>query len=159
MYRLASGILLMLFGVSFFADIPKFGGVLACGLNRDESQILLIDKAWSRAAENKDLESVIALYATDGSILPFNGPMATGTAAIREVWASLMSKPGYSLTFSPTKISVSASGDMAWEMGTFDLKLNDGGGISKSMPGKYVVTWKKVAGDWRAAADIFNTNN
>jgi ketosteroid isomerase-like protein len=70
-----------------------------------------------------------------------------------------MKIPGYSLTFSPTKICVAESADMAWEVGTFELKLNDAGGVSKSKPGKYVVTWKKVAGEWKVAADIFNTNN
>jgi ketosteroid isomerase-like protein len=158
MYRLGLATLLTLIGVTLFADIPN-SGALPCGVHRDESQILLIDKAWSRAAETKDLDGAIAPYAADGSILPFNAPMATGKTAIRQVWAALMSKPGYSLAFSPGKISVSASGDMAWEIGTFELKLNDAGGVSKSMPGKYVVTWKKVDGDWRVAADIFNTNN
>jgi ketosteroid isomerase-like protein len=158
MYRLGLATLLTFIGLTFVSDIPN-SGVLACGMNRDESQILLIDKAWSRAAENKDINGLIAPYATDGSILPFNAPLATGTSAIRQVWASLISTPGYGLKFSPTGIFVSGSGDMAWEIGTFELKLNDAGGISKIMLGKYVVTWKKVDGDWRVAADIFNTNN
>lgn len=158
MYRLGIAFLFAFFAAVLFDDIPK-SNVLACGLNRDESQILLIDRAWSRAAENENLEGVVAPYASDGSILPFNGPIGRGTDAIRQFWACLMSKPGYSLTFFPTKISVSRSGDMAWEMGTFELKLNGTEGAPKSTPGKYIVTWKKVADDWRIAADIFNTDN
>lgn len=157
MHRLGLTVLIAFLALTFVADTPN--SALACGLSRDKSQILLIDKAWSRAAENKDLDGVIAPYAPDGSIFPFNAPTATGTVAIRQVWASLMSRPGFSLTFSPTTIFVSASGDMAWDAGTFQLKLNDAGGVSKSVPGKYVVTWKKVADDWRVAADIFNTND
>jgi ketosteroid isomerase-like protein len=158
MYRLGLATLITFIGLTFVSNIPN-SGVLACGMNRDESQILLIDKAWSRAAKNKDIDGVIAPYATDGSILPFNAPMATGTAAIRQAWSLLMSKPGYGLTFSPTRIFVSASGDIAWEIGIFELKLNDAGGISKLMLGKYMVMWKKVDGDWRVAADMFKTNN
>ena len=91
-------------------------------------------------------------------MLPFNAPIATGTVAIRQIWSSLMSKPGFHLTFAPTKIVVARSGDMAWELGTFELKLNDAQGAPMTMLGKYVVTWKKDGGTWKAAADIFNTD-
>jgi ketosteroid isomerase-like protein len=124
----------------------------------DEAAIRKIDVAWSHAAETKDLDAVVAPYAADGSVLPFNAPMATGTAAIRQVWSSLMSKPGYSLRFAPTNIVIAASGDMAWEVGTFELKLNDAQGNPMTIPGKYVVTWKKLGGTWEVAADIFNTD-
>ncbi len=124
----------------------------------DEAAIRKIDLAWSHAAETKDLEAVIAPYAADGSVLPFNAPMATGPAAIRQVWSGLLSKPGFSLRFAPTKIEIAASRDMAWEVGTFELKLNDAQGNPMMIPGKYVVTWKNLGGTWKVAADIFNTD-
>jgi ketosteroid isomerase-like protein len=124
----------------------------------DEAAIRKIDVAWSHAAETKDLEGTVVPYAADGSVLPFNAPIATGTVAIRQVWSSLMSNPGFHLTFAPTKIVVAGSGDMAWEVGTFELKLNDAQGNPMTMVGKYVVTWKKDGGTWKAAADIFNTD-
>lgn len=124
----------------------------------DEAAIRRIDVAWSHAAEMKDLDGTVAPYAADGSVLPFNAPIATGEVSIRQVWSSLMSKPGFRLTFAPTKIVIAESGDMAWELGTFELKLNDAQGSPMTMLGKYVVTWKKLGGTWKAAADIFNTD-
>jgi ketosteroid isomerase-like protein len=124
----------------------------------DEAAIRKIDVAWSHAAETKDLDGTVAPYAADGSVLPFNAPIATGTVAIRQVWSSLMSQPGFHLIFAPTKIVVAGSGDMAWEVGTFEFKLNDAQGNPMTMLGKYVVTWKKDGGTWKAAADIFNTD-
>lgn len=47
---------------------------------------------------------------------------------------------------------------MAWEVGTFELKLNDAQGNLMTIPGKYVVTWKKLGGTWKVAVDIFNTD-
>jgi uncharacterized protein (TIGR02246 family) len=129
------------------------------GSSGDELAIRKIDAAWSHAAETNDLNNVVSVYADDGSLLPFNAPVATGTAAIRQVWSSLMSAPGYSLTFSPTKIVVAASRDTAWEIGTFELKLNNSEGSPATIPGKYVVTWTQVGGSWKVAADIFNTNH
>jgi ketosteroid isomerase-like protein len=124
----------------------------------DEAAIRKIDVAWSHAAETKDIDGTVAPYDADGSVLPFNAPIATGTAAIRQVWSSLMSKPGFHLTFAPTKIVIAGSGDMAWEVGTFELILNDAQGNPMTMLGKYVVTWKKLGGTWKVAADIFNTD-
>jgi len=124
----------------------------------DEAAIRKLDVAWSHAAETKDLEGTVAPYAADGSVLPFNAPIATGDVAIRQVWSSLMTKPGFHLTFTPTKIVIAESGDMAWEVGTFELKLNDAQGNPMTMLGKYVVTWKKLGGTWKVAADIFNTD-
>jgi ketosteroid isomerase-like protein len=73
------------------------------------------------------------------------------------MWAGLMGMPGFSLSFSPTKIDVAKSGDLAYDVGTFELKLNDANGSPTTMMGKYVVVWKKQAdGHWKAAADIFN---
>ena len=124
----------------------------------DEAAIRKLDGAWSHAAETKDLEGTVAPYAADGSVLPFNAPIATGDIAIRQVWSSLMTKPGFHLTFAPTKIVIAESGDVAWEVGTFELKLNDAQGNPMTMLGKYVVTWKKLGGTWKVAADIFNTD-
>jgi ketosteroid isomerase-like protein len=124
----------------------------------DEAAIRKIDLAWSHATETKDIDGTLAPYDADGSVLPFNAPIATGAAAIRQVWSSLMSKPGFHLTFAPTKIVIAGSGDMAWEVGTFELILNDAQGNPMTMLGKYVVTWKKLGGTWKVAADIFNTD-
>jgi ketosteroid isomerase-like protein len=124
----------------------------------EESAIRKIDLAWSQAAQKKDLEGTVAPYAADAYVLPFNAPLASGTAEIRQLWSSLMSKPGFVLKFSPTRIFVAASKDIAWEVGTFELTLNDQQGNGNMVPGKYVVTWKKVGGTWKAAADIFNTD-
>jgi len=125
----------------------------------DESAIRDADAAWSQAAEGKDLDRFVSFYADDASALPFNAPIARGKDQIRQLWSQLMSKPGFSLSFTPTKIEVSKSGDLAYEIGTFELKLNDAQGNATTTPGKYVVAWKKQpTHNWKAVADIFNTD-
>jgi ketosteroid isomerase-like protein len=124
----------------------------------DEAMIRRIDAKWSQAADDKDLDGAVAPYADDASMLPFGAPIATGTNAIRKTWAALMATPGFSLSFVPTKVVIASAGDMAWEIGTFDLRLNDAQGNPLDIPGKYVVTWRKDDGAWKVAADIFNTD-
>jgi len=126
--------------------------------SKDEKAIRSLDVAWSQAAQSKDLDKTLSYYAEDASVLPFNAPIATGKDAIRETWQHLMSLPGFSLTFGPTKIDVAKAGDMAYEIGAFELKANDAQGNPSVTLGKYVVVWKKLQGQWKVEADIFNTD-
>jgi uncharacterized protein (TIGR02246 family) len=125
----------------------------------DEAAIRETVTAWSAAAGARDLSKCVSFYTDDASVLPFNAPIATGKDQIREVWSNLMSNPGYSLRFRPAKIEVARSGDLAYEIGTFDLTLADQTGKTTAHRGKYVVAWKKQGnGEWKAGADIFNTD-
>jgi ketosteroid isomerase-like protein len=126
----------------------------------DEQTIRKLDKEWSAATQSKDAGRMLAYYAVDGSAFPFNAPIATGHEQIQKLWAGLMSMPGFALSFAPTKIEVAKTGDMAYDVGTFELKHNDANGALTTTSGKYVVVWKKQADkQWKAVADIFNTDN
>ncbi len=125
----------------------------------DEQAIRKLDAGWSAAAESKDVGKFISYYAEDGAALPFNAPIAKGKEQTEKLWAGLMSMPGFALSFAPTKIEVAKSGEMAYDVGTFELKLNDASGKSTTTLGKYVVVWKKQADkQWKAVADVFNTD-
>jgi len=124
----------------------------------DEQLIRDLDAEWSRAAENKDADKFATFYSETGSAMSFNVPIATGRAKVQELWRALMAKPGFSLRFAPTHIEVAASRDLAFDVGTFALSLNDDKGNAMTIPGKYVVVWKKHDGEWKAEVDIFNTD-
>jgi uncharacterized protein (TIGR02246 family) len=127
--------------------------------NPDEQAIRKLDKDWSAAAQTKDAGKMLSYYAEDASVFPFNAPIATGKEQIQKLWTGLMAMPGFSLTFAPTKIEIAKAGDMAYDVGTAELKLNDASGNSTTMVGKYVVVWKKQPDkQWKAVADIFNTD-
>ncbi len=152
--RMKFGLLAMLLlagmGVSF---AQKSSG------SADEQAIRKLDKEWSAAAQSKDAGRMLAYYAGDASAFPFNAPIATGKEQIQKLWAGLMSMPGFSLSFAPTKIEVAKSGDLAYDVGTFELKFNDANGNPTTEIGKYVVVWKKQPDkQWKAVADIFNTD-
>ena len=122
----------------------------------DEQAIRALDTAWSHAAETKDLDKTVSFYADDASMLPPNMPIANGKDAIRAVWSQLLSGTGPTITFGPAKIVVSKSGDLAYEIGTFQSTAKDAQGKSATSTGKFVVAWQKRAGQWKVVADIFN---
>ena len=80
-----------------------------------------------------------------------------GADAIAAAWQGLVDLPGLSLSLAPTRVVVSARGDMAADIGTYTLSYDgDGGRVEDN--GKYVVVWRKVGGAWRVVSDIFNTS-
>jgi uncharacterized protein (TIGR02246 family) len=124
-----------------------------------ENRIRALDSEWSQAAQSKDVDKMVSYYSDDASAFPFNAPIATGKEQIRELWSALMAKPGFSLSFAPTKIDVAKSNDLAYEAGTFELKMNDAQNNPTTTNGKYVVCWKKLCkGEWKVQFDIFNTD-
>jgi ketosteroid isomerase-like protein len=51
------------------------------------------------------------------------------------------------------------SGNLAYEEGTYSIKIPGSDGKTSEEIGKYIVVWKKGAdGHWRLHRDIWNTN-
>jgi uncharacterized protein (TIGR02246 family) len=123
----------------------------------EEQAIREIIGQWLDAAARKDTTAIANFYAENGSFLPPNGPRLQGRDAIRGAWAGLLNMPGVSLTFAATEIGIAAAGDMAYDIGTYNLGLDGPEGRIED-EGKYVVVWTKVGNEWKAYADIFNSN-
>ncbi len=131
--------------------------VQAHDMRADQKKIEELGNLWVAAVARKDVKAIANIYTMDGVFLPQNGPMTVGREAIGKAWTGLLKLPGVSLTFKPTRIDVSNAGDMAADIGTYELSFDGKQGRVQDQ-GKYVVVWKKVDGEWKALADIFNTN-
>jgi uncharacterized protein (TIGR02246 family) len=123
----------------------------------EEQVIRTLDAEWVAAVATKDAAAVADFYASDGSVLPPNGPEAKGPEAVTKFWQGLFGLPNFQLTFAPTQVVVAKSGDLAYDIGTYSLSFDaDQGPVQDA--GKYVVVWKKVRGQWKVAADMFSSN-
>ena len=112
---------------------------------------------WLQLIKAKDATGIAALYAEDGAVMPPNAPIGKGRTGIQQTWASMMQTPGFDLAIVPEQIIVSSSGDMALDRGTYRLAIAPNG-TAQTDTGKYVVVWRKIGGEWKAAADIFNSD-
>ena len=132
-------------------------GVARADMSADEQKIRELDKQWVAAVQAKDAAASAGFYAADGALLAQNAPIAKGSAAVAAAWQGLLAMKNIDLTFAPTEVTVSAGGDMAYDVGTYSLSFDSDKGPVKDM-GKYVVVWKNVDGQWKVAADIFNSD-
>jgi len=126
----------------------------------DKKAIRKLDMAWGKAATRKDLKAVASFYARDGSVVWPGGPAIHGSAKVRTAWKSdVMTIPGLSLRFTPQRIDVAKSGDMAIDFGKVHFGHDDEKtGRPVTDIGKYVVVWKKVNGAWKVLYDCYNLN-
>jgi uncharacterized protein (TIGR02246 family) len=125
---------------------------------KDEQAVRDTDGQWAKTAGTHDVDATVAYYADDAVLLPPNGPKVTGKQAIRTAWVSLLS-PNIALTWGPSKVEVSQSGDLAYVIGTYDLSTKDAKGKAVSDHGKTLEVFKKQAdGSWKAVADMYSSD-
>ena len=138
-------------------NTAQANGNAGASTGADEQAIRGQVDRWLQLVKAKDAASIAKLYTEDGAVMPPNAPIGKGSAAIQQTWASMLGTPGFDLTFVPEQIILSSSGDMALDRGTYSLKVAPDG-KQQTDTGKYVVVWRKVGGEWKAAADIFNSD-
>ena len=138
-------------------DAAEVNSTAAVNTGADEEAIRGHVDRWLQLVKAKDASGIAEIYAEDGAVMPPNAPIGKGRAAIQQAWASMMRTPGFDLTFNPEQIVISSSGDMALDRGTYTLTVAPAG-TTQTDTGKYVVVWRKIGGDWKAVADIFNSN-
>jgi len=109
-----------------------------------------MSREFAEAASAGNVDGMMAIYAYDALLLPPNAPEFRGPAAIRQYWTGMIGlKPKVTLT----PVTILESCELATEIGRYELTI----GPMKD-EGKYVVTWRRTGGEWRAVADIFNSN-
>lgn len=126
-------------------------------VEQERNALLAVDREWSQTTP--DINKFLSYYAADASVYPQGMPIATGSEAIRDALTKMSSMPGFALQWTATKADVSASGDLGYTTGTYQMTMNDAAGKPMTEKGKYVTVWKKQAdGQWKVTNDIFNAD-
>jgi uncharacterized protein (TIGR02246 family) len=105
------------------------------------------------AAPKGDAALLAGVYTDDAVAYPANSEPVKGRAALQAMWKSVFDAgiAGFELKTE----EVESAGDIAWETGTYAMKLKDGKVADR---GKYVVIWKRVGGEWKLHRDIWTTS-
>jgi uncharacterized protein (TIGR02246 family) len=131
--------------------------ISSANLQAIEQEIRDFSNQWNQMSATKNLEGMVALYASDTLWLPPNAAQSTGTDEVRNTYAQLFQAPNMQLVHTTTKISVARSGELATEIGKYDIQLDTPQGEFRD-EGKYTFLLSKVNGEWKIAADMFNSS-
>lgn len=85
-------------------------------LKAAEDAVRAADAAQLKAAQAMDAAGTVAFYSDDATVMPPNMPLASDRASIQKMWAGMMA-PGMQLNWTPSKVEVAASGDLAYDQG------------------------------------------
>lgn len=114
--------------------------------------------AADRAVEagEKDLDKTLARYAPNAMIAWPGVQPVRGTAEIRATYARSFKDPAFALTWTPEKVSVSKSGDLAWASGRFSLTRTDPATRQAvTFKGPFVETFAKAPdGRWLVSTGV-----
>ena len=110
----------------------------------DRAVIEALSAAYTSAVQAGDPAAVSALHADDAILHPPNEPSVQGREAIDAYFARIHAEP-VDLTYVTENVVVSASGDMAYEVGTWE-------------GGKYLSIYRRTPDGWKIVADSWSTD-
>ena len=102
-----------------------------------------------------DAAAIASHYSKTAKMLPPDATESAGREAIQELWQGWLDDGLKDLTLEA--IEVEASGDLAYEIGSFSLQAPAENNSMMTATGNYVVVWKHGAdGNWRLHVDTWN---
>ena len=108
----------------------------------DRAAIEALTAEYTAAVQAGDAAAVGALYADDAVIHPPNEPFQRGRAALDAYFATVHAEP-VDQTFTTEDVVVAESGDLAYEVGTWE-------------GGKYLSVYRRTPDGWRIVADAWS---
>jgi ketosteroid isomerase-like protein len=112
------------------------------------ARLLKMEAEFSKAAALSARAAYANYLAEDARLLRQNSDPAVGKTAA----AALMPENGRALTWKPAMAEVSASGDLGYTYGAFELNTR---GVTLER-GSYVHVWKKLNGKWKVVVDVMS---
>lgn len=123
----------------------------------EASAIRATGRQFEQAIAARDPATIVTFYAPDARVNPPNAPTVTGAAAIQGLWQDALRIPDFQLAFTPERLDIAASGDMALDAGVFRFRGNGPDG-PMTEEGTYAVTWRKTAEGWKIASEMWHSS-
>ena len=122
----------------------------------DTAQVRAAAAKWESAIGTRNIDGILSFYTDDAWQLAEDGPIARTPDERRAFWKAVESQPVANDTVNVSdRITVAGSGDLAVQYGEFRQIISDKTGASRSMPQKFMNTWRKQQdGSWKVSASM-----
>jgi len=105
--------------------------------------------------QNTDIEKEATYFTEDAFLIPPNGPLVVGANELKKLCAEMVKTEVLSKSGGPTRVEVSASGDLAYDIGNYRIvNKGDQGPIVEE--GYFLTIYKKINDQWKFAGQIWN---
>ena len=122
-------------------------------LEKWKEEVAAAEKAFNDMAQEKGLTEAFTYFAADSGVIRRSKKIIKGKKDIR-AWYAKDVRPNETLTWHPTFIDVSKSGDMAYTYGNFTFTYYDTLGAEKQNKGIFHTVWKRQRdGNWKYVWD------
>ncbi len=112
-------------------------------------------EAWMAAFNAGDAAGVAALYSETAMLLPPDATQIQGRQAVQDTFQAWIDDGLKDIVFET--LEVEASGDLAYEVGLYSVKVPAENDQMTTATGNFLVVWKKEAdGVWRLYRDTWN---
>jgi len=115
--------------------------------------ITAVNEKFVAAFNAGDSKTLSTVYTEDGQLLPPNAEVVSGHENISTFWQAVLDAGIASAKLDTVELEV--MGDAAVEVGQYTLKVADGTTVDN---GKFIVVWRKEAGEWKWHRDIWNSS-
>ena len=117
--------------------------------------LVRLEADFAKAVAEHGHEAFVTYFAEDGVELDDGGGISSRDAIRKQPpWPE-----GTSLTWTPVKADMAASGDLGYTYGNYVFKSKDKEGKPVTHYGKYMSIWKKQKdGSWKVVVDMGNSS-
>jgi len=144
------------FAILLLATVLAIPGFATKQESAKGSDLLIqLEADFARAVAKDGRAAFVTYFADDGVELEDGGGIATRDIIRKQpAWPD-----GTSLTWTPVKADMSASGDLGYTYGNYVFKSKDKEGKPVAYYGKYTSIWKKQTdGSWKVVVDMGNSS-
>jgi ketosteroid isomerase-like protein len=118
---------------------------------QDSDEIRARSAAWAEALNAGDIDALVSLYADDARIMPPNAAAGRGHNAVRKSFGAMIDA---NLSGALTSVEAAVAGGIGYHTGNYEITAGD----AVVDRGKFMEAWRKVDGEWKMAADIWNSD-
>jgi uncharacterized protein (TIGR02246 family) len=137
-------------------DGSKMRAAGGAGLSRAETALRKLAQDWALACNTKHLDDLVDLYMPDAIVLRPNVSPVRSTAAIRELFCSVLEAGLGEVELEPLRVEV--FGEIAYEVGRCTMLAPTAIGKRREERGKYVILALRQAGEWKIVVDCWSTD-
>jgi len=118
-----------------------------------KAEIVQVEKDFNDMAQEKGLIEAFHYFAAEDGVIKRGKKVVQGKMAIKQ-WYKNDVQPNETLTWKPTFVDISSSGDLAYTYGDFIFTRIDSTGVEKQNTGIFHTVWKRQKdGTWRFVWD------